>query len=72
MHGRNEKFIQNLDKETEGESLGISRRIILKWILQEIGSEDADWIHQAQDRDRWQAGVNIVKNAGFNKWCTIC
>jgi hypothetical protein len=72
MHGRDEKFIQNFDKKTEDESLGISRRIILKWILQEIGSEYADRIHQAQDRDHWQAAVNIVKNAGFNKWCTVC
>jgi hypothetical protein len=50
MHRRDEKLILNSDKKTEGESLGISRRIILKWILQEIGSEDADGIHQAQDR----------------------
>jgi len=69
---RGEKIIQNVDKKTEGENLGISRRIILKWNLQEIGSEDADRIHQAQDRDHWQAAVNIVKNAGFSKWCTIC
>jgi len=46
MHGRDEKFMKNFDNKTEGESLGISRRIILKWILQEIGSEDADRIHQ--------------------------
>lgn len=72
MHGRNEKFIQNFDKKTEGENLGISRRIILKWVLQEIGSEDADRIHQAHDMDNWPAAVNIVKNAGFSKWSTIC
>lgn len=29
------------------ECLGICRRIILKWILKEIGSEDADRIYQA-------------------------
>jgi len=32
-------------KRKQGESLGISRRIILKEILQEIGSEDAGRIH---------------------------
>lgn len=53
MHGRDEKFVQNFDKKTKGESPGISRRIILKWILQEIGSEDADRIHQVQDMDHW-------------------
>ena len=50
IHGRDEKFIQNFDKKTEGESLGISRRIILKWIVQEIGSEEADKIHLAEKR----------------------
>jgi hypothetical protein len=30
--------------------------------LREIGFEDADWIHLAQDRDRWRALVNTVMN----------
>jgi hypothetical protein len=30
--------------------------------LREIGFGDADWIHLAQDRDRWQALVNTVMN----------
>jgi hypothetical protein len=29
--------------------------------LREIGFGDVDWIHLAQDRDRWQALVNMVK-----------
>jgi hypothetical protein len=28
----------------------------------EIGFGDVDWIHWAQDRDRWQALVNTVMN----------
>jgi hypothetical protein len=28
--------------------------------LREIGWEDVDWIHVAQDRDQWRAVVNIV------------
>jgi hypothetical protein len=28
--------------------------------LREIGLESVDWIHLAQDRDRWQALVNTV------------
>jgi hypothetical protein len=31
-------------------------------ILGEIGFGDVDWIHLAQDRDRWQAVVNMVMN----------
>jgi hypothetical protein len=27
-----------------------------------IGLEDVDWIHLAQDRNRWQALVNMVTN----------
>jgi hypothetical protein len=30
--------------------------------LGEIGWESMDWIHLAQDRDQWQALVNIVMN----------
>jgi hypothetical protein len=28
--------------------------------LKEIGWESVDWIHLAQDRDQWQALVNMV------------
>jgi hypothetical protein len=30
--------------------------------LREIGFGDVDWIHWAQDRDRWRALVNMVVN----------
>jgi hypothetical protein len=30
--------------------------------LREIGFEGVDWIHLAQDRDRWRALVNTVLN----------
>jgi hypothetical protein len=30
--------------------------------LREIGFGDVDWIHLAQDRDRWRALVNMVMN----------
>jgi hypothetical protein len=30
--------------------------------LREIGFGDVDWIHWAQDRDRWRVLVNMVMN----------
>jgi hypothetical protein len=34
----------------------------IKMDLGKIGFGDADWIHLAQDRDRWRALVNTVMN----------
>jgi hypothetical protein len=34
----------------------------IKMDLREIGFGDVDWIHLAQDRDMWQALVNMVMN----------
>jgi hypothetical protein len=36
----------------------------IKMNLREIGFGDVDWIHLAQDRDRWRALVNTVMNIG--------
>jgi len=33
---------------------------MLECILGKIGWEGVDWIHLAQDRDYWQAVVNMV------------
>ena len=30
--------------------------------LQEVGGGCGDWMEQAQDRDRWQALVSMVRN----------
>jgi len=30
--------------------------------LQEIGQKNVDWIHLAEDKDQWQALVNMVIN----------
>jgi hypothetical protein len=35
--------------------------------LREIAWEDVDWIHLAQDRDKWRAVGNTVMNYGFHK-----
>jgi hypothetical protein len=45
--------------------LGIPRRRWennIKMDLREIGFGGVDWIHWAQDRDRWRAVVNTVMN----------
>jgi hypothetical protein len=34
----------------------------IKMDLREIGFWDVDWIHWAQDMDRWRALVNTVMN----------
>jgi hypothetical protein len=34
----------------------------IKMDLREIGWEGVEWIHLAQDRDRWRALVNVVMN----------
>jgi hypothetical protein len=38
----------------------------IKMHLRDIGFEDVDWIHLAQDRDRWRAVVITVMN------CSSC
>ena len=34
----------------------------IKMDLREVGCGDIDWIDLAQDRDRWQAVMNVVLN----------
>jgi len=51
----------NLTERGHLEDPGVDGRIILRWIF---GKWDCgmDWIELAQDRDRWRALVNAVKN----------
>jgi hypothetical protein len=34
----------------------------IKLYVQEVGGDRGDWMELAQDRDRWRALVNTVKN----------
>ena len=34
----------------------------IKLDLQEVGGDSGDWMELAQDRDRWRALVNTVRN----------
>jgi transcription termination factor 2 len=34
----------------------------IKVVLRELGWGGMDWIHMAQDRDQWNANVNVVVN----------
>jgi hypothetical protein len=47
-----------------GETAGKRVRNI-RMELREMGWEDVDWIHLAQDRDKWRAVVNTVMNLRF-------
>jgi hypothetical protein len=37
-------------------------KVILRWILRDIGYGGMDWIDLAQDVDQWRALVNMVMN----------
>jgi hypothetical protein len=66
MHGRGEKRVQGFGgKALRKKPLGSPRRRWedgIKMDLEEIGWGGVEWIHLAQDRDRWQALVNAVMN----------
>jgi hypothetical protein len=44
------------------EAPDVHGRIILKWTL-----KDVDWIHLAQDRNKWHALVNMLQNIPCHK-----
>jgi hypothetical protein len=57
---------ENLSGIDHSEHLGIDERIILEMDHREIGWEDEEWMHLAQERVQWQDLVNTV----MNPWVT--
>ena len=41
---------------------GLDGKIILRWIFRKWDVGGTDWIELAQDRDRWRALMNAVRN----------
>jgi hypothetical protein len=55
--------LQSLKERDHSENIDIDVKIgSIKMDLMEIGWEGVDWIHLAQDRDRWRDVVNTVMN----------
>jgi len=52
----------NLRERDHLEHPGRGKEIILRWIFRKWDGRGMDWIDLAQDRDRWQALVNVVMN----------
>jgi hypothetical protein len=41
---------------------GVDGRMVSKWTLGRLVGGGVEWLHVAQDRDRWWAVVNAVTN----------
>jgi len=42
-------------------------RIILKWILKEMGRRSTDMIHLAEDKDKWRTAVLLKSTFTFHR-----
>jgi hypothetical protein len=53
---------ENLRERDHLENTGVDVKIILRWIFKICVERGMDWIHLAQDGDRWRAFVNAAMN----------
>jgi hypothetical protein len=61
-HVRDEKCIQNFDWKILREEVTCRWEDNIRMDLRERRCVGVDWIHLAQDRDRWRVLVNTVMN----------
>jgi hypothetical protein len=59
-------LVRKSEKKSHLRELSIYRRIILKWILKEMGHEDFSWINLAQERNQFWALVNMLHKRWSN------
>jgi hypothetical protein len=65
-HGRGEKHVQESPtKKDHLKNQGVVGRMGSKWTLERLVGGRVEWIHLAQDRDRWRAVVNAVMKLRF-------
>jgi hypothetical protein len=51
---------ENLHGKDHAEDLGVDGKNNIRMKPREIGWDDVDWIHLAQDREQWRTLVNTV------------
>jgi hypothetical protein len=67
-HGRNEEYIQNYGRKSEGKRPLVRARCRWEGNIR----ERADWMHVTQDRYQWRVLVNTVMNLGFSRMTVHC
>jgi hypothetical protein len=65
-HGRGEESVKGFGGKASGKETTWKTRHRwedgIRMDLKQIGYGSVEWIHLAQDRDRWRAVVNMVMN----------
>jgi hypothetical protein len=59
MRNASEVWLGNLEGRDHSEDMDVWEDYV-RMDLEEMGWEGVDWMHLAQDRDQWQAVVNMV------------